>query len=464
MSHKYYKKSVSDKQGELPAIEQAGKSLRVSEKSFKNRATKMLEGIGTIGTPSEADMALISKLMPDTTVKADDLFVWPVMMANDLEDRHLQRFDKGTLRGFVDLPESLGVVGKSLIVAHGANLFNRDGSGIPEGRIYHAEVVQDPNNINPITNEPTNWLVGRIYMTRTADMEDTIQKIRAGVLSFVSVGVIVEKEIDPNTGNEWGWDYYQSEDGTVRRELTGVGVLTGAKEFVELSYKITLGAQYGAGVAGAYKDFNSNSVEPEIELKTVEAVKVRSEIMKKFQIKGVEIEVNEATHVLLTEMAGEAQKAADLSTKLNNALQAKTQAESDKNEADAAKVAAEQKAETAEKAKEEAEEAKAAADKKVEAAEAELKGIKSALLERLKSEAVTAGDDEEGAQELVELYADKSIEQISARVQKFVTRKGKTFEGGRKSDPSEGDDKVDVQQKEAEVRGQAVVGSLFGSK
>ncbi|MCD0159791.1 hypothetical protein IHN63_00560 [Deinococcus sp. 6YEL10] len=442
MKHGYYKKTSGHKDRpaeDLPDIRKAGNDALRTDKSFLNRATKQLSGLGPIGTPDEAEMEIIRRFLPDPEVTADELFVWPVMMANDLEDRHIQRFDRRTLQDFVNLPEAKGVVGKSLIVAHGASLFNRDGSGVPEGRIYQAEVVQDPDNINPITQEPTNWLVGRVYMARTDDMKDTIAKIRAGVLAFVSVGVIVEEEIDPNTGKAWGWDYYQSDDGTVRREHTGVSILRGAREFVELSYKITLGAQYGAAAGGSYKSLEQERPEPE-------RPQPKETNMQKFKVNGQEIEVDEATHAALTALAEKASQTEALSAKVAAAETRVSEITAQLSAVEAAKSAAEA--------------AHVEVTGKLEAATKEIGTIKDALLDRLEIEAVAAGEDEDGARELRELYQDKSLEQITKRVERLSSRKS-GLPSGRHSEPTDGDKQTEDAAVSKE-RGSSIANTIFG--
>lgn len=149
-------------------------------------------------------------------LKAEDISVYKVNLANDIWDRDRERFTLELLKEFKE-----SAPGKGVLIGH-------DTSSLPVGRIFDAKVVKI---------EETNWLQIKFYIL--SKNTDLIDNIDSGIYKDFSIGFSAWK-IEPiykgvgqnQTIEGWEWQKHPKIKGETRE--------------ASLVY---LGAQYGAGVS-----------------------------------------------------------------------------------------------------------------------------------------------------------------------------------------------------------------------
>lgn len=191
---------------------------------------------------TDDDMRKINKytLKP---LKAEDVFVFKVMMADNADDdRNNMPFDAKAIQDLKKI-----YPGKPMIKDHARRADNQI------ARVYDTEVV-NTNKVNA-SGEVISELHGKVYMLRTESNKDLIAEIEAGIKREVSTSTKPEKMICNICGvdnmekycRHWPGSKYLIEDGTPggSRKLCKL-LLSGAKEAYELSF-VPVPAQPRAG-------------------------------------------------------------------------------------------------------------------------------------------------------------------------------------------------------------------------
>lgn len=118
--------------------------------------------------PSPSDFELIKHFVKSEDIKADDLFVYPVRLCDNLRDRDGERFSDEALNSICSL--AVGVVG---IKNHEWNSENA------HSRIYKAE-IEEKDGIKSV--------IGYAYTMVTDSTLEFINNIKSGLLQEVSIG------------------------------------------------------------------------------------------------------------------------------------------------------------------------------------------------------------------------------------------------------------------------------------
>ena len=118
--------------------------------------------------PSPSDFELIKSFVKSEDIKAEDLFVYPVRLCDNLKDRDCERFSDEALKSVCSL--AVGVVG---IKNHEWNSENA------HSRIYKAE-IEEIDGVKSV--------IGYAYTMVTDSTMEFINNIKSGLLQEVSIG------------------------------------------------------------------------------------------------------------------------------------------------------------------------------------------------------------------------------------------------------------------------------------
>lgn len=252
-------------------------SKGISEVGITKRLTMLQSAGGAVGKAAEggvrqptAEQLRMINTLTRSPKTASEVAVFPVLAANDIIDRDVDRFTPDTIRGFMDLEGPLNPVGKSFMVGH-------DYSKLPVGRIFDGGAVEE---------DGVNWLKLWTYMPNTEQYKSFLENVDFGIYWAVSVGVMLGgATCSVGEPHEWGWHPMVCSAGHMKSErydalssgsmydmpdTNDAGVLCWRnleqpQDFYELS-QVYLGAQYMAAydekVAGAVsKSFDMGGAE-----------------------------------------------------------------------------------------------------------------------------------------------------------------------------------------------------------
>ena len=169
------------------------------------------------------------------SLRAEEVYVFPVRLCDNEVDRDWERFTEKTLEELAPM-----FVGK-------AGIFDHQWSARGQAaRIYKTEVVWESDRMTR-TGENYCWLKGFAYMVRTDSNRDLITEIEGGIKKEVSVGCSVEHSVCSICGCDRTMADCGHEKG---REYGGqlcYATLEGAVDAYEFSF-VAVPAQPAAGV------------------------------------------------------------------------------------------------------------------------------------------------------------------------------------------------------------------------
>jgi hypothetical protein len=199
-----------------------------------NVHTKVMGTRVLVREPDLDDMKLINSFAK-RELRADEVYVASMYLANDQVDRTFERFPISYLEQFAET-----IVGRSLLIGH-------DHRSAPEGLFFKAEVTKegDVTHLRP-----------SFYVVKTRANEHLRAQIDGGVYRYVSIGFHYEDLVcdicgqsifDRECPHVPGQEY----DGAVC-----TATYSGKAEAVEGSI-VYLGAQYGAELKKAHEERDS---------------------------------------------------------------------------------------------------------------------------------------------------------------------------------------------------------------
>jgi hypothetical protein len=191
------------------------------------------------GGVSPSDELAAVNAFAKTSLSAEDVYIFPVLLCDNEVDRDFERFTEDTLRELGEL-----FTGKTGICDHEWK------SGNQVARIYRTELLTDESRKNSLGLTYT-YLKGWAYMLRTQDNEELIAQIEGGIKKETSVGCSVAGTICSICGSELG----SAECGHIKGRMYGdrlcYGELTGAVDAYEWSF-VAVPSQKNAGVIKKY--------------------------------------------------------------------------------------------------------------------------------------------------------------------------------------------------------------------
>lgn len=186
-------------------------------------------------TPSDEDYELIKSMMPSDEISKESLFVYKVLLCDNMTDRDNERFTHKALEELTKL-----YVGKVGIEDHDPTVKNA------HSRIYKTELIVDENMKNDI-GEPYEYVLGYAYTINNEKNKSLIEEIKSGLKKEVSVGVSNNSLICSICGHEIGKDGCIHKEGNTYDNVKCVGLMDGIDDVYEWSF-VSIPSQRKAGV------------------------------------------------------------------------------------------------------------------------------------------------------------------------------------------------------------------------
>lgn len=201
-----------------------------------------------------------------TELKAEDVYIFSVLLCDNEVDRDFERFSESTLRELGEL--FVGVTG---ICDHDWR------SGNQVARIYRTELITDKDRTTSY-GSPYVYLKGYAYMLRTESNAELIAEIDGGIKRETSVGCSVKSRICSICGEELGSCGH--EKGVRYGGKLCYASLKGAVDAYEWSF-VAVPAQRNAGVIKSLASF-ADSSEGSVFKAEYEALKKKAELGNRY--------------------------------------------------------------------------------------------------------------------------------------------------------------------------------------
>lgn len=190
------------------------------------------DGTAAGGVCTDEELELVNAFAR-AELKAEDVYIFSVLLCDNEVDRDYERFSENTLRELSEL--FVGVTG---ICDHDWR------SGNQVARIYRTELVTDKNRTTSY-GTPYVYLKGYAYMLRTESNAELIAEIDGGIKRETSVGCSVAGSVCSICGEDIGACSHVK--GRQYGEKQCCAILEGAVDAYEWSF-VAVPAQRGAGV------------------------------------------------------------------------------------------------------------------------------------------------------------------------------------------------------------------------
>lgn len=190
------------------------------------------DGTAAGGVCTDEELELVNAFAR-AELKAEDVYIFSVLLCDNEVDRDYERFSENTLRELSEL--FVGVTG---ICDHDWR------SGNQVARIYRTELVTDKNRTTSY-GCPYVYLKGYAYMLRTESNAELIAEIDGGIKRETSVGCSVAGSVCSICGEDIGACSHVK--GKQYGEKLCCAILEGAVDAYEWSF-VAVPAQRGAGV------------------------------------------------------------------------------------------------------------------------------------------------------------------------------------------------------------------------
>lgn len=230
----------------------------------KNKQDIILDGLISKGADvkslkiTDDELAKINELSLEP-LKAEDVYVFRLVMCDNEVDRQHERFSVKALNDMADL-----FIGKPLIKDHERKADNQI------GRIYKTEVVAAADTLTE-QGEPYTALVAHCYVIDTESNKDLITEIKGGIKKEVSINARVSKAVCNICGTDNAKEYCDHWWGRTYDGVKCYFTLDGAVDAFEVSF-VAVPAQAKAGTMKEYMDKNKDDVEPESSTDETEKV------------------------------------------------------------------------------------------------------------------------------------------------------------------------------------------------
>lgn len=190
------------------------------------------DGTAAGGVCTDEELELVNAFAR-AELKAEDVYIFSVLLCDNEVDRDYERFSENTLRELSEL--FVGVTG---ICDHDWR------SGNQVARIYRTELVTDKNRTTSY-GCPYVYLKGYAYMLRTESNAELIAEIDGGIKRETSVGCSVAGSVCSICGEDIALCSHVK--GRQYGEKQCCAILEGAVDAYEWSF-VAVPAQRGAGV------------------------------------------------------------------------------------------------------------------------------------------------------------------------------------------------------------------------
>lgn len=186
-------------------------------------------------TPTDEDYELIKRFMQSSNISKDDIFVYKVLLCDNMVDRDYERFTHKALESITEL-----YVGKVGIEDHNPTAKNT------HSRIYKTSLMIDENKKNDL-GDPYEYVLGYAYTLINDKNKSLIEEIKGGIKKEVSVGINNKSLTCSICGQEmWHGDCEHIKGHEYDGALC-VGLMDGVTDVYEWSF-VAIPSQRKAGV------------------------------------------------------------------------------------------------------------------------------------------------------------------------------------------------------------------------
>lgn len=219
--------------------------------------------------PSDEDYEIIKGMMGAEEIPKEELYVYKVLLCDNMVDRDNERFTHKSLERIRDL-----YVGKVGIKDHSPTAENI------HSRIYKTELVVDDDKQNDI-GEPYEYVLGYAYTINNEENKNFINEIRGGLRKEVSVGLSNQSLICSICGKEMESEGHQHVEGETYEGEKCIGLIDDVDDVYEFSF-VAIPSQRKAGIIKAFnKKEEKHMTLKQIALKICKSADVAPEDAEK---------------------------------------------------------------------------------------------------------------------------------------------------------------------------------------
>jgi hypothetical protein len=222
----------------------------MKDKYFSAKAFKMNDRENMFGVPSSEDYEEIKKYL-NGEVDQSDIFVYPILLCDNEEDRDGEKFDHAALVEIAN--KYCGVTG---IHDHEHTSSNQ------HSVTYKTELVTDEAKTNSL-GEPYEYVVGYQYMLNNDKNKGLIDDIKAGIKKGASIGFEYKSCKCSICGTNWKTGKCEHKKGKTYKGKKCVGIMTDITDAYEWSF-VAVPSQRNAGVI---KEYNNEKEEDTVDIK-----------------------------------------------------------------------------------------------------------------------------------------------------------------------------------------------------
>lgn len=194
-----------------------------------------VEGVKFDPIPTVEDFEAIKGFMQSDDIKREDLFVYKVLLCDNMVDRDYERFTHHSLEELAKL-----YIGKVGIEDHSPTVKNT------HSRIYKTELVVDKDRKNDL-GEPYEYVLGYAYTLNNEKNRQLIEEIQGGLKKEVSVGISNHSLLCSICGHEMYSEECHHKKGEEYEGVKCVGLMDGVDDVYEWSF-VAIPSQRKAGV------------------------------------------------------------------------------------------------------------------------------------------------------------------------------------------------------------------------
>lgn len=189
--------------------------------------------------PSDEDYEIIKGMMGAEEIPKEELYVYKVLLCDNMVDRDSERFTHKSLERIRDL-----YVGKVGIKDHSPTAENI------HSRIYKTELVVDESRHNDV-GDSYEYVLGYAYTINNEENKAFINEIRGGLRKEVSVGLSNKSLICSICGEEMESEGHQHVEGETYDDEVCIGLIDDVDDVYEFSF-VAIPSQRKAGIIKAF--------------------------------------------------------------------------------------------------------------------------------------------------------------------------------------------------------------------
>lgn len=221
-------------------------------KYFSSKSFNVVDREDMFTQPNEEDYKLIREYL-NGDIPIEELFVYPVLLCDNNEDRDNEKFDHEALVEIAD--KFKGVTG-----IHDHEHLSDNQHSIT----YKTELIKDEEKLNSV-GEAYEYVIGYQYMLNNERNKNLIADIKAGIKNGVSIGFQYGSCKCSICHVDWKINKCEHEKGHSYDNSKCMGILSNITDIYEWSF-VPVPSQRMAGVI---KNYDTDKEEKEMDIKQV---------------------------------------------------------------------------------------------------------------------------------------------------------------------------------------------------